>query len=234
MSEPTPSTSLEQMESRLAELELKIGGAAFASSREAGTALDVNSRLDKLMRLDSDRRPPPSSLSSAGKPPTAAKAGSKRLALHEEFRTIDRLLSELAMSPVAGPTAAAGANSNAPMVFRRLEILASAESLKRDMDLLAKIRDLTLIGTKATVPGGVGHVSESSIVNCPIVSSERYNLPSDPEAAERLDRLRFRVAKLNQRTAMVSKRADEMINTYGNIMMALSEKMVLAEEQIKE
>lgn len=106
--------------------------------------------------------------------------------------------------------------------------------MKRDMDLLARIRDLTQIGTKATPAATAGGETDgSNIVNCPIISSESYNLPSDPEAADRLERLCFRVAKLNQRTAMATHRADEMINSYGKIMMALSEKLVLAEEQIK-
>lgn len=119
-----------------------------------------------------------------------------------------------------------------------MEILASSDTMKRDMDLLARIRDLTRIGAKggALSDGSSwddGSLSSSKgVVNCPIVSSEKYNLPSDPEAAERLERLCFRAAKLNQRTAVASQRADGMLNSYGTIMMALSEKMVLAEEQI--
>eukprot|EP00581_Thalassiosira_minuscula_P014819 CAMPEP_0183722342 /NCGR_PEP_ID=MMETSP0737-20130205/14322_1 /TAXON_ID=385413 /ORGANISM="Thalassiosira miniscula, Strain CCMP1093" /LENGTH=240 /DNA_ID=CAMNT_0025952483 /DNA_START=119 /DNA_END=841 /DNA_ORIENTATION=- len=239
MTSPSSSpTSLEQMESRLAELELKLCGASLASSdRGNPNGPDVNSRLTNLMRLETDRRRPTPVAAASRAASDAAKADAKRLALHEEFRTIDRLLSELALSPLAGPAAAAGSGNNAPMAYRRMEILASADSMKRDMDLLARIRDLTYIGTKAPAGGasssGGGDGDGSKIVNCPIVSSERYNLPSDPKAAERLERICFRVAKLNQRAAVASQRADEMLNSYGKIMMALSEKMVLAEEQIK-
>ncbi len=38
---------------------------------------------------------------------------------------------------------------------------------------------------------------------------------------------------VNQCAALVSRRTDEMLDCYGKIMMALSEKMVLAEEQIE-
>lgn len=217
------------MESRLAQLESKLGAAAVAPPVPTGARSDVNSRIDKLMRQD--RRVPPTAFRTApGSKSSSAAAGadSKRSALHEELLAIDRLMSEMAMSPVAGPTASAagGPSNNAPMAFRRMEVLAGAESMKRDMDLLARIRDLTLIGTRASAGGN------EDVVNCPIVSSERYNFPSDPEAAERLDRLCLRVARLNQRAAMASQRADKMLNAYGKIMMALSEKMVLAEEQI--
>ena len=213
------TTSLEQIESRLAALELKVVGPASSSSSSA----DVPSRIDKLVRstagIDATNK-----LSSDVK----AKAESKRLALREEYRIIDRLLSELEISPTVGPTESASSGNNAPMVFRRMEVLASADSLKRDMELLARIPDLTAIGTKVSAGG-----TPSDVVNCPIITSERYNLPSDPEAAERLERLCFRVAKINQHTAILSQRVDKMVNSYGKVMSALSEKMVLAEEQIQ-
>lgn len=228
----TTPTPLEQMESRLAELELKLLGAPFSSP--LSTNVDVSSRLAKLMRVVTDRRPPAPVTPPRSGADAAKRADSRRAVLHEEFRTIDRLLSELDASPLAGPSAAAGAGGTVapPLGYRRMEVLASAGAMKRDMDLLGRVRDLTSIGTKDTV-AGTGSVDGSKVVNCPIVTSERYDLPSDPEAAERLERLCFRLARLNQRTAVASRCADEMLNSYGKIMMALSEKMVLAEEQIK-
>jgi len=218
-------TSLEQLELRLAELELKIGTSLLSSSSQTQN-IDVTSRLDNLLRIETNRRPPA--------PPTAkasdASLHTKRAALHQEFRTIDRLLSELAMSPLAGPAASVGGNANAPLLFRRQEILASSDSMKRDMEILSRIRELTMIGVKVTHDT---NKSESNVVNCPIVASERYNLPSDPEAKERLERLCFRVAEVHKRSTAVSIRADRMLDSYGKVMMALSEKMVLAEEQIK-
>mmetsp|Transcript_4047 Transcript_4047/g.6937 ORF Transcript_4047/g.6937 Transcript_4047/m.6937 type:complete len:242 (-) Transcript_4047:45-770(-) len=218
-------TSLEQLELRLAELELKIGTSVVSSSSQTQN-IDVTSRLDNLLRIETNRRPPA--------PPTAkasdASLDTKRAALHQEFRTIDRLLSELAMSPLAGPAASVGGNANAPLLFRRQEILASSDSMKRDMEVLSRIRELTMIGVKVTHDT---NKSESNVVNCPIVASERYNLPSDPEAKERLERLCFRVAEVHKRSTAVSIRADRMLDSYGKVMMALSEKMVLAEEQIK-
>jgi len=102
--------------------------------------------------------------------------------------------------------------------------------MKRDMEVLSRIRELTMIGVKVT---NDTNKSESNVVNCPIIASDRYNLPSDPEAKERLERLCFRVAEVHKRSTAVSIRADRMLDSYGQVMMALSEKMVLAEEQIK-
>lgn len=225
----TPSTS-ERLDLRLARLELEFGTSLAAtgtntSHGQVASGTDALSRIDALIRSKTERRPPA--------PPSArvsdATTESKRVALHEDFRTVDRLLSELAISPLAGPTASGG-SANAPLIFRRMEVLASSESMKRDMELLARIRDLTNIGTKTTEKGSD---SESKVANCPVVSSDKFNLSSDPEALERLEKLCFRIANISKRSATVSQRADEMLSTYSEVMRALSEKIVLAEEQLK-
>ncbi len=223
---------------------------------------DISTRLDKLMRSVASssssssstaaaargkQSHASSSLSSSASPSisNAEALHSKRCALHDDYLVIHRLLSELDVSPIAGPTTAAavGDESNvnsSPLLFRRMEILASHKTMKRDMDLLAQIRDLTSIGTKTE--GGNGNncsslatlttSSSSRVVNCPIISSERYNLPSNPEAIHQLDKLCDRVTTLVERCAMASQRADCMLNSYGMIMMAMSEKIVLVEEQV--
>jgi hypothetical protein len=242
------------IESRLAELELKVLGTEHLISTN-GIDSDISSRLDKLMRS----APTPamaaaahgksistSSSSTASIANAEALLSKQRSALHEDYRVIARLLSELDISPTAGPTAtaAAGGDGNinsSPLICRRMEILASCETMKRDMDLLAQLRDLTAIGTKADIASGnegisittSSSASSSRVVNCPIISSERYNLPSNPEAMQQLESICLRVATITERCAMASQRADGMLDSYGKIMMALSETLVLAEEQIR-
>jgi len=189
------------MELRLADLERRL----YAVDTDADVA-DISSRIDGLMR---------SALSTSS---------SKRGALHDDSRAINKLLLELDMSSIAGPTATAD-EDDAPMVYRRLEVLANAESMRRDMEILARIRDLVAIGTKA----GAGEVA-----NCPIVTSSRYDISNDSETIDRLDRLCYRVANLSGRVLNASRRADDMLNLYGKIVMALSEKLVLAEEQLND
>lgn len=253
------------IESRLAELEIKILGAQPVINTNDR---DISTRLDKLMRSVStstaavaaaahDKKSTSSSSSTVSNNYEALLL--KRSALHEEYRTIDRLLSELDISPTAGPTATAtaaitaastgggsgeGSMNSSALLFRRMEILASYETMKRDMDLLAQIRDLTSIGSKSDTLDLVGErtstaasssssSSSSRVVNCPIISSERYNLPSNPETIQQLDAICLRVARIIERCTMTSHRADCMLQSYGAIMMALSEKMVLVEEQIR-
>jgi hypothetical protein len=250
------------IESRLAELEIKILGAQPVINTNDR---DISTRLDKLMRSVStstaavaaaahDKKSTSSSSSTVSN--NSAALLTKRSALHEEYRTIDRLLSELDISPTAGPTATAtaaitaastgggsgeGSMNSSALLFRRMEILASYETMKRDMDLLAQIRDLTSIGSKSDTLDLVGErtstaassSSSSRVVNCPIISSERYNLPSNPETIQQLDAICLRVARIIERCTMTSHRADCMLQSYGAIMMALSEKMVLVEEQIR-
>ena len=212
-------TPADDLGSRLSRLESKLGTSLFESNENIARGSDLNSLLDAFNRLEIERRPPV--------PPSAkASSSSKRSALHEEFRAIDRLLEELDMSPFVGPSLVEGSN-NAPMVFRRREILASCESLKKDFELLTKIRDLTAIGRKA------GDNNESKIVDCPIVSSDRYDIAINPDATERLSNICFRAANLNKRAIVLSHRADKLLSSYSEVMGALSEKIVLASEQIE-
>ena len=92
------------------------------------------------------------------------------------------------------------------------------------------------IGTRTTTApdGSSSSLSSSGVVNCPIVSSARYDLPSDPDVVDRLDRLCYRVASLSGRVVIATRRADDILNSYGRIVIALSEKMVLAEEQVND
>lgn len=220
---------IEQLESRLAELELKLLGVSDSSEGTSSSSTDVTTRLDKLLQSANSTSAPP--INNDNKTKTT-DSSSKREALHNEYRTIDKLLSDLSISPISGPTESASSTNNAPMVYRRLEVLSSAESMKTDMELLTKIRDLTSIGRKET--GGNSTVSEDDIVNCSILSSEKYNQSSNPEDIDRLDRLCYRVAMLNQRAVSAAQKVDNMVNSYGTVMSALNEKMVLAEEQIQQ
>jgi len=218
---------IAQLELRLAELDLKLLGVSSpGDSSAANDNVDVTTRLDKLLQSATSTSAPPN---DDNKTKTDS---SKREALHNEYQTIDKLLSDLSISPISGPTESASTNNNAPMVYRRLEVLSSAESMKTDMELLSKIRDLTSIGRKET--GSNSTVSEDDIVNCSILSSDRYNQSSNPEDIDRLDRLCYRVAMLNQRAVSAAQKVDNMINSYGNVMSALNEKMVLAEEQVQQ
>ncbi|KAL3779135.1 hypothetical protein ACHAW5_006935 [Stephanodiscus triporus] len=242
MNDARQPTSIERMESRVLELEMKLAGGTAGADADADA--DVSSRLDALVR---SAYAPPSSSSSAAS--GGSNNNSKRSALHEDFLVIDRLLRELDISPISGPTTAGvgggggggGDDGNGvvdattPMAYRRMEVLANAESIGRNIEMLARIRDLVGVGTRvAPADGSSSSSSSSGVVNCPIVSSGRYDFPSDPDAIDRLDRLCYRVASLSGRAVAASRRADDILNSYGGIVMALSEKMVLAEEQMND
>ena len=126
------TTSIEGMESRVLELELKLagGGLAFPPSsvvvvaaagagsattktKTKTTIADVSSRLDALMRSASSA--PAAAAAAAGGGRGGEGIGgtidnTKRAALHEDFRAIDRLVSELdIISSFSGPTTTSAA-----------------------------------------------------------------------------------------------------------------------------
>ncbi|EJK76947.1 hypothetical protein THAOC_01261 [Thalassiosira oceanica] len=210
---------MDNAERRLADLEHRVIGPDRNKCPQL-PQLSLSDRIDELvLSCEEASRPPPGS--------TNDKSGAKRSALHDEFGRIGCLLKELDISATAGPTRAT-ANSNS-VAFRRLEILAQKESLKRDIELLAKIRDLASVGSKIS---GDYNSGTERVASCLIVSSERYNFPSDSQATERLQKLCLGVAKLNDRSVALSQRADSVLNLYASVARSLSEKIVLVEEQV--
>jgi hypothetical protein len=154
------------MESRVAALELKLaGGGGIGTTTTTTTSAvdgivvdaDVSSRLDALVR---------SVMMSSSSAPTVGVGGigtnenPKRTALHEDYVAINRLLRDLDVSSIAGPTAsvvvAAGGSvigddestgvvvdpMMTPMAYRRMEILANADSMGRDLvrSIVVRIR----------------------------------------------------------------------------------------------
>ncbi|KAL3780887.1 hypothetical protein HJC23_009933 [Cyclotella cryptica] len=229
MAEPiNAAPTLDQLECRLRDLELKLGVSLdnseihLAHSYNLAGGSDFKSGLNKFVQREIERRPPVSSYSKA----SDATGASSRFLLHEEFRAIDRILKELDVDPLVGPTMTVGAT--APLLFRRMEVLASRESMKTDMVLLARIRDFTSMGRKISVG------NEAKVVDCPIVSSAKYNIAVDQDSLIRLDTISFRVANLSKRTAAISHRTDLLLNSYTQVMEALDEKIILAKEQIED
>ncbi|KAL7477828.1 hypothetical protein ACHAW6_003621 [Cyclotella cf. meneghiniana] len=223
----TAAPTLDLLESRLRDLELKLGTSLQdstiqrAHSGNLSSSADFKSVLDKFIRRETERRPPVPSSSRA----SDATDASKRLSLHEDFRAIDRLLEDLDLGPLVGPTMTGG--TNAPLLFRRMEVLACCESIKRDLLLLARIRELTSVGRKSS------EINESKVVDCPIVSSDKYSIAVNQDAVQRLEAICFRAANLSKRTALISNRTDQLLTSYSKVMEALDEKIVLAREQIE-
>ena len=85
---------IEQLESRLAELELKLLGVSDSSEGTSSSSTDVTTRLDKLLQSATSTSAPPN---DDNKTKTDS---SKREALHNEYQTIDKLLSDLSISPI--------------------------------------------------------------------------------------------------------------------------------------
>jgi len=118
---------------------------------------------------------------------------------------------------------------NAPLLYRRQDIIASKETFQKDLDQLIKIRDLLLMkqNSNASKP-------KSSFANCSIVSSSAYESSDDPEMIKRLDAATSKAMDLNARASKISSRLDMLLNRYQHIVVAASEKLVLIDEELCE
>ena len=117
---------------------------------------------------------------------------------------------------------------NAPLLYRRQEILASKESFEKDMNQLVLIRDL-LLRKHQTKPGNKIIFSES-----PIISSSVYDSANDPSMLQRLDTITVKVSNVQEKASKLVSRLDSLLDRYQQIMLATSEKVLLADEELHE
>jgi hypothetical protein len=115
----------------------------------------------------------------------------------------------------------------APMVYRRQEILAAADTYRNDLQLLHELRQLLSIGTSSEAA-----MTESQVVHAPILVQETTKFT--PEEDERLQAIGRNVSQLQQRIQNVSLQFDHLLDHYNNLILAISERLVCIEEGISK
>jgi hypothetical protein len=111
-----------------------------------------------------------------------------------------------------------------PLLYRRQEILASSESLKRDMDELRNILHLLL----TSQPAHTDHLREEQVTQAPIITAPSIS----HEDERRLDALRLLLLDITARSEKLVSSMDNMLECYHTVVTAASEKFVLADETI--
>jgi|Transcript_21186 hypothetical protein len=241
--------STPELEARVLALETRLGDGSGKKKEISETrVLDLEARLDVLLRGD-------------------ASAAT----LEEDLKECRRLSYELDPGAALTHQSSAGlamgskSASSAPLLYRRQEVLASADILRSQMKNLSAIRDLLLIGstsasgsvstgliasTKSKAPRGSGASSiqkkeeeggrkplppnEEEFVNAPIMtSSGGYSFASTEESQGRLEAVSVKAADLHRRSSSVVSRIDALTYQYHAILSAVSEKCVLADEQVR-
>jgi hypothetical protein len=111
-----------------------------------------------------------------------------------------------------------------PLLYRRQEVLASADTMQNDMEELRKILHLLL----TSQPSTSGPLREDQVTQAPIITGASIS----PEEEHRLDALRLSFVDMNARTTQLVSKMDNMLECYHAIVSAASEKCVLADEAI--
>lgn len=186
------------MEARLQALESKLG---FNQGKDEGSSNDLESRLNALELKLKDSTPS---------------------SLNATWDESDRLLQDLHPGP---NMTYQQPSKNYPILFRRKEVLASADSLSADMDQLSTILNLLLISQKQTE----SPLREEQVTQAPILTS--LAIAEDDE--RRLDKVAGQIGDMNRQIEDVASRIDSLVESYHTVMAAVSDKMVAADEALK-
>jgi hypothetical protein len=193
----------QSMESRLLALETSLGLLQPTNSNSNSNSINKNNTKDLTSRLDALEH----KFQSFSTPLTI-------------WRESDALLQEL--HPQAGLTYQEPSTRNDPILYRRQQVLASADDLKRDFAQLNTIMNLLLIAQSTK------KLSEEHVINAPIITSTTGSSALvDPNSTARLETLRLDIAITCQQTMAMTNRVDSLIQTYHAIVTALSERMLL-------
>lgn len=224
----------ESLESRLRRLEILLGTETISSHRSSKS---IEEQLDDL-----ERRFYNSNTSSTS---ATNSSTSSILTMYQE---IDKLMDELS----AG-TALTHQNVKnvAPILYRKQEIMASAEQFKVDMDNIAMILNTILIDNNnapsssattnsntITTKGGSATttntnntiISGQQVVNAPILI--QYNTSINMEQRTKIETLSNKVMELNNRMTNASKQVDYMVYYYYQLIESISQKLILMNDTI--
>lgn len=274
------STVPSNIESRLAALEVTLGlpsltvagGEGGGDASDAPQPADLSARIDRIVSdLNSTvRERQAAAANEAASSGGARSSASASVSVLEDFAEIDRLMSELDAGAVLSHQGTAGLASGqaaaqqpltAPLLYRRQEVLASAESLKVGMERLGEMRSLldsvatssaSAAAQVAAARGGSrtsgaaaaaaaaksrgsserGKPSAANFVNSSLITSDRYEYAADADSTRRLQDVSVQAADINARAVSVATRLDNLISQYHQVMTLLSEKCVLVDEEL--
>jgi hypothetical protein len=121
----------------------------------------------------------------------------------------------------------------APIVYRKAAVLAAADDLHRYMDLLSQIVNLLLIGQQQLLlqQNFSASLTEKQVVEAPIVIAPTVQDGGLDD--DRLDELAGTLVSLQSRVQTATSRLDCMLENYNALVAAVSEKLVLFEEEIQ-
>ena len=195
---PAPNASLDSsLNARLQALEATLG---ISSSEGEKSAEGIERRLNALEQK--------------------VKA-STPASLHATWDESDRLLRDL--HPGSNLTYQQP-SKNYPILFRRKEVLASADSLKQDMDKLSSILNLLLIAQKQTDTP----LREEQVTQAPILTS----LIVSEEDQRRMDSVLLQVRDIQSQIQNMATHIDSLVEAYHAAMSAVSNSIVAAHEAI--
>lgn len=134
------------------------------------------------------------------------------------------------------------------ILYRRLEILAKVEQMEQDLDYLKVIsqqlqisaKPTTSVTTTTTSPS-FHIINEQDVTQAPLLidtaiivhNDNDHSCSSDTSWAEQLKQVDDQIYAIQKRCDRIQQRMQFLLNSYHTIIVIASEKIILAQDQIK-
>jgi hypothetical protein len=200
-------------EDRLRALEETLRGGGSSTTASAGDG-GLISRLTAAERQVA-------ALLTGGLPHQQQGGSSSTPSLKQLLEESNKLLREL--NP--GTALTHQQQIAAPILYRRQEVLASADSLQQNMQQVHEVLTLLSIGQPQMIAGGEP-VSEMQVTKAHILT----HTPPSKDDQERLRQTEETLRDVQSKVESIAARMDRLVAGYHSVVAAVSEKMVLADE----
>ena len=147
------------------------------------------------------------------------------------------------LEPTAGILASAlnSANSiqDSPYIYRRQEILAQHDELRRALGQLSTIREWIAVSNpqftkeiQQCYPIEGKQISMTRIVNSPIFNNDGFQFASNSSNEVRLEHASNRLISLNEKVLELMDHCDLLVEGYFTIIKAVNEKLLMLQDSV--
>ena len=216
------------IEARLRALEEVLRGSGYSAESGGGESSSSGGPTSRLHALEAKLDAFLANGDPAAAAAAAAEAGSGGSSaaptnLQQIWAESDKLLMEL--DP--GSALTHQQQIAAPILYRRQQVLASADTLQQNMQQVYDILTFLSIGQAQIISGDVTPVSEMQVTKAPILTQ---TVPPSREDQERLRKVEKALWETQQQVESIAARMDRLVSGYHALVSAVSEKMVIADE----
>lgn len=162
--------------------------------------------------------------------PSSDPTGTSSISGASDFQQLWQESDKLMMELDPGSALTHQQQIAAPLLYRRQQVLASADMMQQNMQKVHEILTLVSIGQAQIMNSdSATPISEMQVTKAPILTQ---TVPPSLQDQERLRKVEKNLLETQQQIESIAARMDRLVSAYHSLVAVVSEKMVLVDEAV--